>query len=111
MPEYLHPGVYVSEIASGARPIEGASTSTACFIGRCATGRPFRPTLITTGTRELFLSDCARLSTRMRLAGVDARLHVWEGMWHTFEWYLELPEAQGSLDEIADFIGTHSKRG
>ena len=71
----------------------------------------FCPTLITTGTRELFLSDCARLSTRMRLAGVDARLHVWEGMWHTFEWYLELPEAQGSLDEIADFIGTHAKGG
>jgi acetyl esterase/lipase len=65
----------------------------------------FCPTLITTGTRELFLSDCARLSTRMRLAGVDARLHVWEGMWHTFEWYLELPEAQHSLDEIAAFIG------
>jgi acetyl esterase/lipase len=65
----------------------------------------FCPTLITTGTRELFLSDCARLSTRMRLAGVEARLHVWEAMWHVFEWYLELPEAQRSLDEIADFIG------
>ncbi len=71
----------------------------------------FCPTLITTGTRELFLSDCARLSTRMRLAGADARLHVWEGMWHSFEWYFDLPEAQDSLDEIADFIGAHAKGG
>jgi len=71
----------------------------------------FCPTLITTGTRELFLSDCARLSTRMRLAGVDARLHVWEGMWHAFEWYFDLPEAQRSLDEIAEFIGAHTEGG
>jgi phage tail sheath protein FI len=33
MPEYLAPGVYVEEIASGARPIEGVSTSTAGFVG------------------------------------------------------------------------------
>ncbi len=64
----------------------------------------FPPTLITTGTREGFLSDCARLSTIMRQAGVDVRLHVWEGMWHTFEWYFEVPEADQSLDEIAEFL-------
>ena len=64
----------------------------------------FPPTLITTGTREGFLSDCARLSTSMRQAGVDVRLHVWEGMWHTFEWYFEVPEADQSLDEIAEFL-------
>ncbi|MCP4368358.1 MAG: hypothetical protein GY797_09660, partial [Deltaproteobacteria bacterium] len=33
MPERLHPGVYVEEVAGGARPIEGAGTSTAAFIG------------------------------------------------------------------------------
>jgi acetyl esterase/lipase len=64
----------------------------------------FPPTLITTGTRELFVSDCARLSTAMRRADVDARLHVCEGMWHTFEWYEEIPEAEQSMDEIADFF-------
>jgi acetyl esterase/lipase len=71
----------------------------------------FPPTLITTGTRDLFLSDCARLSTAMRLAGVDARLHVWEGMWHVFEWYPQIPEGQRSLAEIADFLGRHLERG
>lgn len=30
---YLHPGVYIEEIPSGARPIEGVPTSIAAFIG------------------------------------------------------------------------------
>lgn len=33
MPEYLQPGVYVEEVAGGARPISGVSTSTAAFFG------------------------------------------------------------------------------
>ena len=33
MPELLHPGVYVQEVPSAVRPIEGVSTSTAAFIG------------------------------------------------------------------------------
>jgi acetyl esterase/lipase len=70
----------------------------------------FPPSLITSGTRDLLLSDCARLSTALRRAGVDARLHVWEGMWHVFEWYPDLPEAQQSLDEIADFLNGHLGR-
>jgi acetyl esterase/lipase len=67
----------------------------------------FPPTLITTGTRDLLMSDCARLSTRMRRAGVDARFHVWEGMWHVFEWWPEVPEAEASMDEIAEFLREH----
>jgi uncharacterized protein len=33
MPEYLSPGVYVEEIDTGSKPIEGVSTSTAGFVG------------------------------------------------------------------------------
>jgi uncharacterized protein len=33
MPELLHPGVYVQEVPSAVRPIQGVSTSTAAFIG------------------------------------------------------------------------------
>lgn len=33
MPEYLSPGVYVEEVDRGPKPIEGAGTSMACFIG------------------------------------------------------------------------------
>jgi phage tail sheath protein FI len=33
MPELLHPGVYVLEVPSASKPIEGISTSTAGFVG------------------------------------------------------------------------------
>ncbi len=33
MPEYLSPGVYIEEVETGSRPIEGASTSTAGMVG------------------------------------------------------------------------------
>jgi phage tail sheath protein FI len=35
---YLHPGVYVEEIPSGSKPIEGVATSLAAFIGKAAKG-------------------------------------------------------------------------
>lgn len=38
MAEYLSPGVYVEEFASGAKPMEGVGTSTAGFIGLAQKG-------------------------------------------------------------------------
>src|SRR5262245_13919210 len=46
MPEYLSPGVYIEEIATGPVPIEGVSTSTAGFVGQTERG-PTVPTLVT----------------------------------------------------------------
>jgi len=46
MPSYLHPGVYVEEIPSGVKPIEGVGTSTAAFIGYTTKGPMAEPTLI-----------------------------------------------------------------
>lgn len=71
----------------------------------------FPPTLITTGTRDYLSGDCARLSTSMRLAGVDVTLHLWEGMWHVFEFYPDVPEARQSLAEIATFLAKHLELG
>ncbi len=71
----------------------------------------FPPTLITTGTRDFLSGDCARLSTSMRLAGVDVTLHLWEGMWHVFEFYPDLPEARQSLAEITAFLAKHLELG
>jgi phage tail sheath protein FI len=60
MPELLHPGVYVQELPSAVRPIEGVSTSTAAFIGVAdkgsvpgtilPTGRMAQPPLVTSFT-------------------------------------------------------------
>ncbi len=46
MPSYLHPGVYVEEIPSGSRPIEGVATSVAAFIGAANRGPIGEPVLI-----------------------------------------------------------------
>ncbi|MFF9074876.1 phage tail sheath family protein [Streptomyces sp. NPDC014872] len=47
MPSYLSPGVYVEEIESGSRPIEGVGTSVAAFVGFACKGPFDEPTLIT----------------------------------------------------------------
>jgi phage tail sheath protein FI len=47
MPTYLSPGVYVEEVARGARPIEGVGTSVAAFIGLAPKGPLNEPTLVT----------------------------------------------------------------
>src|SRR5579862_3703141 len=71
----------------------------------------FPPTLITTGTRDLLLSDCARLATKMRHAGIEAELRVWEGLWHVFEFNPEIPEGETSLKEIAAFFEARFRVG
>ncbi|NEE18936.1 phage tail sheath family protein, partial [Streptomyces sp. SID7499] len=47
MPSYLTPGVYVEEVQSGARPIEGVGTAVAAFVGFAGTGPFHQPTLVT----------------------------------------------------------------
>lgn len=47
MPPYLTPGVYVEEVQSGARPIEGVGTAVAAFVGFAETGPFHQPTLVT----------------------------------------------------------------
>jgi phage tail sheath protein FI len=47
MPTYLTPGVYVEEVQSGARPIEGVGTAVAAFVGFAETGPFHAPTLVT----------------------------------------------------------------
>ncbi len=46
MPEYLSPGVYVEEVDTGNKPIEGVATSTVGFVGVAERG-PDVPVLIT----------------------------------------------------------------
>lgn len=38
MPDYLHPGVYIEEFSSGARPIEGVASAITAFIGKANSG-------------------------------------------------------------------------
>ena len=47
MPEYLAPGVYVEEVDTGSKPIEGVSTSTSGMVGITERGPENVATLIT----------------------------------------------------------------
>jgi phage tail sheath protein FI len=47
MPEYLAPGVYVEEVDTGSKPIEGVSTSTAGMLGVTERGPVNVPILVT----------------------------------------------------------------
>ncbi len=47
MPEYLAPGVYVEEIDTGSKPIEGVSTSTSGMVGITERGPVNETTLVT----------------------------------------------------------------
>jgi monoterpene epsilon-lactone hydrolase len=42
----------------------------------------FPPTFLQCGTRDLFLSNTVRMHRKLRDAGVEAELHVWEAMPH-----------------------------
>ena len=47
MAEYLSPGVYMEEVNSGPRPIEGVGTAMAAFVGFAPAGPVNKPELIT----------------------------------------------------------------
>ncbi|MBJ7473038.1 MAG: alpha/beta hydrolase fold domain-containing protein [Solirubrobacteraceae bacterium] len=64
----------------------------------------FPPSIITTGTRDLFLSDCTRLYWRLRRAGARAELRVWENLWHAFNTQHAVPEAAEARREVAEFL-------
>jgi acetyl esterase/lipase len=64
----------------------------------------FPPTLVQSGTRDLFLSNSVRIHRRLRDAGIDAELHVWEAMPHAGFIPGEAPENAEINAEVARFI-------
>jgi epsilon-lactone hydrolase len=62
----------------------------------------FPPTILTSGTRDLFLSNTVLMHRALRRAGVEAELHVWEAMPHGG--FFGGPEDQEVLAEQARFI-------
>ena len=68
----------------------------------------FPPTLLTTGTRDLFLSNTVRVHRKLREAGVDARLEVYEGQSHA-QYLVDptAPESREAFEDIAGFFDAH----
>ena len=70
--------------------------------------RGFPPAILTTGTRDLLLSSTVRVHRKLRQAGVDASLQVFEGQSHA-HYYRDVtaPETKEAFGEIARFFDAH----
>jgi epsilon-lactone hydrolase len=66
---------------------------------------PFPPTLLQSGTRDMFLSNTVRMHRKLRAGGVDAELHVFEAMPHGGFW--DSPEDEELAREVRRFVKSH----
>jgi len=68
----------------------------------------FPPTILTSGTRDLFLSNTVRTHQKLREVGIEAYLQVFEGCSHAF--YLQVldsPESKQAYQEMVAFFDKH----
>jgi monoterpene epsilon-lactone hydrolase len=68
----------------------------------------FPPAILTTGTRDLLLSNTVRVHRKLRQAGVEAQLQVFEGMSHAqYAFDDRVPETKEAFGEISAFFDKH----
>jgi monoterpene epsilon-lactone hydrolase len=68
----------------------------------------FAPTILTSGTRDLLLSNTVRVHRKLRDAGIESFLQVFEGQSHAH--YLRdpnAPETKATFKEITGFFDKH----
>jgi acetyl esterase/lipase len=71
----------------------------------------FPPTYLITGTRDLFLSATARTHRKLRAAGVEADLHVYESQSHgDYFAVMNSPESHEHYTELNAFLLKHLKK-
>lgn len=74
-----------------------------------ATLAKFPPTLVITGTRAFEMSAAVNSHRALIKAGVDADLHVWDGLGHAFFYDPALPESREAFDVMTRFFSRHLK--
>ena len=63
------------------------------------------PTMIEVGDLETLLDDSVRLAERLKEAGVETHLRVWDGLFHCFPLLAPMfPEATEALEEVCAFL-------
>jgi len=67
----------------------------------------FPPAILTSGTRDLFLSNTVRTHRKLRQAGVEAELQVFEGQSHAQFLDPTIPEAAEAFAELTRFMKSH----
>ena len=68
-------------------------------------GAGFPPTLLTSGTRDVFLSNAVRMHRALRAAGIEAQLHVLEAAPHG-GFVVDTPEERELDAEIRRFLAS-----
>jgi hypothetical protein len=68
----------------------------------------FPPTILTSGTRDLLLSNTVRVHRKLRNAGVPSALQVFEGQSHA-QYYRDInaPETKEAFGEIGQFFNQY----
>ena len=65
----------------------------------------FPPTLIHVGTAEVLHDDATRFAARLREAGADVTLEVYEDMFHVWHFFAGwLPEGEEAISQIGTFV-------
>jgi acetyl esterase/lipase len=69
----------------------------------------FPPTLIITASRAMEMSAAINTHRELVKAGVDADLHMWDGLGHAFFYNIDLPESREAFEVMAHFFEQHLK--
>ena len=67
----------------------------------------FPPSLLITSTQDFSLSSVVSTHSHLVRLGVDADLHVWEGVDHSFVCNSNLPESREASNVIVNFFDKH----
>jgi len=71
----------------------------------------FPPTILTSGTRDLLLSNTVRVHRKLRNLGIDSFLQVYEGQSHAqYGRDDRIPEVREAFVEIGTFMNSHLKK-
>ena len=70
----------------------------------------FPPTLVITGTRGMELSSALYTHQQLVKLGVEADLHVWEGLFHGFFYNPDVPECKDAYNVMVKFFDRHLGR-
>jgi len=70
----------------------------------------FPPTLLIAGSRDFTVSSLFAAQAALTDAGVEAELHVYDGLWHAFFFDPDLPESQQVYRVAVRFFARHLGR-
>lgn len=110
----------LGQIATGAAPMKQGDLQRLPYLRTARLDDPvafpgndpallarFPPTLLMAGSRDFSVSALTTMHRRLLAADVDAELVVFDGLWHAFLVFPDLPESKEAYALIARFFDHH----